>query len=492
MRRLIPPIVLIAVLVAASVLAVRTNDTADPGHAIASTPVPSNDTPLLSVRRTPEWLRRPTADTLLGRAIQTVLSASSMPSSRCISVHRDGIEVAKNNIGTVFVPGPLQRLITAAAVAEALPADSVFRTAAVVQSDTVVNEEGVFEGDIWLIGGADPLLGTSDYMDRFDDNRPFTDLEALADDAAALLIADGVVQIAGGVQGDESKYAPAERDYVDEETPLGLVWTAEDNADNRVGPLSALMVNEGFSAWPETNEPAENTRSSNPALDAADLFAQLLTDRGIAIGSSSGNEIAPQGADRVTLGEIESAPFSVILSRALAPDGGTTAEMLLKEIGVRSGVTAVRANAILFGETILLDRAGLPVSGTAIADGSGVSALNQTTCELFVSLLEGADVGSPLLEAVPVLADSSLSKCVSAIDGQMRLLAAAETNTTGVVGRYVANNGDLVAFAMLANGPEIGATLGPCNILQRSMVNAVSGHPYGPALDELAPLPASG
>ncbi len=492
MRRLIPPIVLIAVLVASSVLAVRANDAADPGHAVSSASPPSNDTPLLSVRRTPEWLRRPTADTLLGRAIQTVLSSSSIPSARCISVHRDGVEVAKNNIGSMFIPGPLQRLITAAAVAEALPADSVFRTAVAVHSDAVISEEGVLEGDIWLIGGGDPLLGTSDYMDRFDDDRPYTDLETLADDVAARLSADGVVEVSGGIQGDESKYTPAERDYVGEETPLGPVWTAEDNADNRVGPLSALMVNEGYSAWPETDEPSENTRSSKPALDAADLFAQLLADRGIIISSRSGDEVPPQGADRATLGEIESPPVSVILARALAPDGATTAEMLLKEIGVRSGVTAVRVSAILSGETGLLRRAELPVDGTSIADGSGLSALNQTSCEMFVSLLEATEIGSPLLNAVPDSADGPLGRCLSSLDGEMRLLATSEADTTGIVGQYIATNGDLVTFAMLANEPEIGATLGQCNILQRSMVNAVSGHPYGPALDELAPLPASG
>jgi len=478
-------------LVAASVATARTNDASDPRQAAPSeSPSLAVTTPLLSVRRIPEWLRRPKADTMLGRAVQTVLARPAMPVTRCVSVRRDGVEAARNVVGSLFNPGPLQRLITAAAATEAVPADTVFRTEAVMQTDAEVSDVGELAGNIWLVGGGDPILGTADYVAALESPRPFTDLSALADIVAAQLIDDGILSISGGVMGDESKYAPAERDYVGEETPAGVVWTAEDNADNRVGPLSALLVNEGFTSWPDTPDPAQKVRSSDPAADAAALFAQLLIDRGVEIAGPAGNTVAPQGAERQTLGGIESLPFVDILGLAMAPDGATTAEMILKEIGVRSGVTAIRVNAILFGEAILLDRAGLPVAGTAIADGSGLSSLNQTSCDLLVSVLESHSEASPLLDAIPDVSEGPLADCISSTDGDLRLLATSEADTTGVTGRYIAGNGDQVSFAMIINEPEIGATLGQCNSLQLAMVDAVTGHPYGPELDDLGPLPA--
>lgn len=491
MRRYFAPFVVLIMLIAASVATARTNDASDPVQAVASiSPALAVTTPLLSVRRIPQWLRRPKADTMLGRAIQTVLARPAMPATRCVSVRRDGIEVARNDVGSLFTPGPLQRLITAAAATEAVPADSVYRTEAVVQTDAEVSDTGELNGDIWLVGGGDPILGTAEYVDTLSSPRPFTDLSVLADDVAAQLIDNGITSISGGVMGDESKYAPAERDYVGEETPVGIVWTELDNADNRVGPLSALMVNEGFSSWPDAPDPSQNVRSADPATDAAALFAQLLIERGVGIVGPAGNSVAPQGAERQTLGGIESLPFTNILGLAMAPNGATTAEMILKEIGVRSGVTAIRVNAILFGEAILLDRAGLPVSGTAIADGSGLSALNQTSCDLLVSVLESHSEASPLLDAIPDVSDGPLANCVNSTSGDLRLLATSEADTTGVTGRYIAANGDQVSFAMIANDPDLGATLGQCNELQLAMVDAAIGHPYGPKLDDLGPLPA--
>lgn len=491
MRRFILPLILLAGVIASFTLTSRADSASDPGHAVESASVSNSaGTPLLSVRRTPGWLRRPTADTMLGRSIQSVLANPAMPVSRCVSVHRDGVDVAKNQVGDLFTSGPLQRLITAASATETLSADTVFRTEAAIQKNVEVSDTGVLDGDIWLVGGGDPLLATADYAHRLDRSRAFTDLEDLADQVAGKLASDGVVGITGAVFGDESKYAPPERDYIDEETPVGPVWTQKDNADNRIGPLSALQVNEGFTAWPEPGDPSQNVRSKDPATDAANIFAQLLTDRGIDIAGASGNSVAPQGAERRVLGDVESIPFADILGLAIAPEGATISEMLLKEIGVRSGVTALRFNAILFGEAALLDKAGIPSAGTVIADGSGLSTLNQTSCDFLISILDNSADLSPLLEAIPDVEDGPLAGCTEPLGGQLRVLATAEADTSGTVGSYIAANGDRVTFAMIVNGPELGAQLGPCNDLQTAMVTAITGHPYGPTLEELSPLSA--
>ena len=39
---------------------------------------------------------------------------------------------------------------------------------------------GVVDGDVWLVGGAHPLLLTADYADRYEEPRAYPDLDHLA------------------------------------------------------------------------------------------------------------------------------------------------------------------------------------------------------------------------------------------------------------------------------------------------------------------------
>ena len=65
MRRLLLPILLLAIAIAATVQMNRANEHADPGRATGVSTEPDLATPLLSARRAPEWLRSPESDALL-------------------------------------------------------------------------------------------------------------------------------------------------------------------------------------------------------------------------------------------------------------------------------------------------------------------------------------------------------------------------------------------------------------------------------------------
>ena len=64
-------------------------------------------------------------------------------------------------------------------------------------------------------------------------------------------------------------------------------------------------------------------------------------------------------------------------------------------------------------------------------------------------------------------------------------------DVTALAGVTVADNGDVVTFAMIANGEDVGTALGTCNVLQTTLIAAVVGHPYGPALEDLSPQEAT-
>lgn len=86
----------------------------------------------------------------------------------------------------------------------------------------------------------------------------------------------------------------------------------------------------------------------------------------------------------------------------------------------------------------------------------------------------------------------------------MYVMATVSDTATGLTGWYDAPNGERLTFTMLAEDPTRLETppddpaaepAGPfpyCNALQAAMLEAIAGHPYGPDLNELAPLDPAG
>ena len=518
MRRLLLPIVLLAVAIGAIIQMNRANEDADPGRAVEVSSDPDLSTPIFSARRAPDWLRAPKSDALLSDAINGVLRTDVTPASSCVLVERDGEELAASNIAAAIRTDELHRLITATVI-DAAGSGGGFRTEIAISVDAEINvideETGASElvGDIWLIGSGDPGLATQAYAGRFDNGRVFTDFDQLAADAIAELQARDIVAIRGRIIGDETKYSPVERDYFGVATDFtdaegnrvtASVWE-RGFTDNDIGPLSALLLNDGFESWPEEQDEfdqSQNDRASNPAVAAAATFDDLLEAAGMSVQNSAQSGEAPSTAERETLAVIDSPPLADIVASSLID--ATTAEMLLKEYGVRSGADSERFSAVLalvFGG---FNDAALPYDtsgGTQYFDGSGRSSLNRTNCEMIHATIADPDgIGA---NVIPAIEDTSLAACATA-PGEMHVMATASATATGLTGWYIAPNGERLTFAMLAEDPgrlsppeddpdaEPAGPFTPCNTLQAAMIDAIAGHPYGPDLTELVPLDPAG
>ena len=117
-------------------------------------------------------------------------------------------------------------------------------------------------GDLYLVGGGDPLL-TSDAYPVENDLNPVTNptsLDALAD----AVVAAGVQRVEGAVVGDATRY--------DDEWYVPS-WSA-DIRGIEAGPYDALLVNDAR----VTGDPQ---RADDPAEAAAREFTQLLDERGV-------------------------------------------------------------------------------------------------------------------------------------------------------------------------------------------------------------------
>lgn len=479
MRRLFLALLIVAVISTASVLAVRANRSADAVAQGTTEVTDSLSTPILNVRRIPEWLRRPTSDQEFAEALAGVLNQPAIPEARCLQVHRNGIEIAVEQPDAGLVPAELQRLVTVAAV-ESFPKESVFVTKVVINEASGLND-GVLDGNIFLVGGGDPVLSTNDYLKRFDDDRAATNFDELAAELAAGLRLRGISAISGGVVGDEFRFSPSETDYV------GTVWTETDNADNVVGPLSGLLVNDGF-YWDRQTRTV--SRSQDPALLAAEILTDELTRRGIAIAAEPTTGEQPASAEQILLASTESPSIAEIAQRALID--GTTAEMLFKEVGRVNGLSPA-SNDATFGMLVTLLEQGLPVEGSRPLDGSGLSTRNRVTCDLLMAIIEGRSVGGIVDLSLTDIAAGSLAACAPTGVVNMQIISADRADVSALVGEMLADNGAIITFAFVVNADletNVVVPLGKCNRLQTSLLEAVAGYPdrYGPTLDSLSPV----
>jgi D-alanyl-D-alanine carboxypeptidase/D-alanyl-D-alanine-endopeptidase (penicillin-binding protein 4) len=452
--------------------AVRTDAALAEETPAATTTPAGSATPLISVRRTPEYLRGPTVAENLRTDLLDL--AADFPTQSCLVVSQGGEEVFAEQPTLPLVPASAQKLVTAFAVYRLLEADRIYSTRLVTDADVV---DGVVGGDVWLVGGGDPLLATTDYVDRYEEPQIYTDLERLAD----AVVAAGITEISGAVVGDETRYDDVR--YLGEE-----VWPPRFIEQNQTGPLSALTVNDGFVGFDSEN-PASSlaTPAGDPARFAAAFFDDLLEARDIVIRRSARVEAAPEGA-RDLVPPLASAPLQDITNQMTSISDNMAAELLLKEIGLAvdgSGSTAAGIRAV---RAALAD-AGLPITDVGVADGSGLSTSNRVTCRMLVELLESA-VDTPLYEGMAVAGESgTMRERLVGTPAEGRVAAkTGRLNTVGALaGVATANDGTEFTFAWIGNTTDFYPLEDMVDVQDRLALELVE-YPEGPSVDVLAPI----
>lgn len=339
--------------------------------AQASTaPVKAPSTKVLSVRRAPDTL---STVTRLGIARRALTSASKqIPADSCLTVEWLGTTLTSVRADDAFIPASTQKIVTAAVALETLGADYRFTTSVLATNFA----SGVAE-NLYFVGGGDPVLVRKEYVatEKYPTFNE-TSLETLADS----LKNAGLTGVTGSIVGVDSRYDQIR--FLD-------AWPTAFNAVE-VGPLGALMANDGVVI-------GEPMKPDNPAVAAATELRSLLGARGVYVAGDSRYEtVVPNNATQIAT--IQSAPLTSIINEMLVNSDNNTAELLVKEIGYvkkKSGSTA--AGLAVIQEQ--LAKWKLPTAPT-IADGSGLSSNNRTTCANFMVLLSRFEKTMPGLLAV--------------------------------------------------------------------------------------------
>lgn len=432
---------------------------------LADEPAPRLTTSFFDYRRAPDAVSSVASAARLESAIDPVLGFIG-PTS-CAAVAIDGVTVSEANADVPTIPASNQKLFVAIAALEILGPDFRFTTSVAVPPAN----DGVVDGDIYLIGGGDPLLTSDDYPIG-DDGQPVLDptsFDALADG----LVAAGVTRIRGTVIGDGTRY---DDEWVIDE------WAA-DVAFVEAGPYDALLVN-------DARVLGRFGREEDPNVAAAQEFVRLLNDRGISVDNGWGSGVASTLVP--VIASVDSVPLSAVIAEMLITSDNNTAEMLLKEIGFATSGEGTRA-AGLAAMTATIGAVGVDMENVTFRDGSGLSNQNRVTC---AALLDAVQVGrsTELGAGLPVAARTgTLTEEFVGTDMSGRLRAKTGTLTdvkalSGVVDPRTDDAGSVgtIEFAIVLNtaGAD-GADL--YRALWSAMGDRFATYPAGPSSESLGP-----
>lgn len=350
--------------------------------------------PLFSARRLPEALRAGVARQRLGAAIDTTLTDPSLTNAlnaSCVVIEIAGGIVAARTPQRQVLPASTMKALTAAAVLARIDPAEQFVTEVRVKAAPA---NGVVSGDVWLVGGGDPLLETIEYTNsQQHDPASATSFDKLVAD----IVAAGVTQVTGGVIGDARRY---------DEERVRPTWKKNYVTDGEVGPIGGLMVDDNFSV---INARKTRVAASNAPADAAQLLRTKLEAAGVtfvnpSLGADSTMPKAVNAAPLV-LASISSIPVSEVVREMLSWSDNTTAEMFIKELGFRStgnpGSWADGLNAVQSS----LRAQGVTLEGLTMIDGSGLDRANRVTCEVLLSTVRSQRVDGPFFNGLAVMGE---------------------------------------------------------------------------------------
>jgi D-alanyl-D-alanine carboxypeptidase/D-alanyl-D-alanine-endopeptidase (penicillin-binding protein 4) len=427
-----------------------TTTTLAPGPPVVQLP-----TPVLSYRRHPTPLaERAAAEQAAATERDDAAHLLELvgPGS-CTRVVDGEAVVAEAGGSTQVIPASNQKLFVAAVALGVLGADHRYRTE--LQGASPLG--GVIAGDVYLIGGGDPVLRTAAVPDplRFPAFNT-TSLDALADQLVAL----GVTTIDGDVVGDGSRY--------DDEFRAPSWGDAITSVD--AGPYDALLVNDGLVTADEYG--------LEPNRAAARVFLELLVQRGIAVTGGAQNFTRPADATVTTLAVVDSHPLVDVLVEMLHTSDNNTAEMVLKEIGyVATGQGTRQAGLDTIRAT--LEGWAVPTAGLELYDGSGLSRDDRTTCTTLTSLLSVSPVAATLRGLLPVAGrDGTLKEQLigTAAEGAMQAKTGTLTGVKALSGVMPGADRAPVEFTVVLNaeGVELPETYLP---VWNALVDVIARHP---------------
>lgn len=468
-RRWLPAAISLAVLVTASVVTLELGDTPTAAPTVDG---PVSATPVLSVRRNLEPLRDAAADNTLRTGLDAFVAGQ--PADTCLQV-QIGDLTYEHRVQDPQSPASVQKLLTAVAALSELGPQETYATDVLASTPPA---GGVVDGDLWLRGGGDPILSTGAYAARFR-NQPqtFSDIARLAD----AVVAAGVTSVTGAVVGDESRY---------DTVRYNPAWPPRFITQDQIGPLSALSVNDGFEDFPASGR-ASLDPAQDPAAQAATVFADLLRERGVTIGAPARSGVTPPEATPVATHR--SPPLTEIVAEMLGESDNNTAELLLKELGLRrAGEGSFPAGQAAV--TAILGELGLVDEVVRVVDGSGLATEDVVTCRIVSALLDHDPTEDTVVSALAVAGRSGTLAgrwLDTDLVGRVRAKTGTLNQVTALAGVAETTGAGTARFALVVNVAEPDRIQIQTIADQQRLAELLVAYPDRPDVERFVPEPPS-
>ena len=393
-------------------------------------------------------------------------------------------------------PASTMKLFTTVLAYETLGPTHQFRTDVVRAGP--LSPDGTLYGDLVLRGGGDPSLSG-----RYIGGGP----GAPADLLAAHVAAAGIKTIRGNLVADESafdaqriplgwpsrylgaSYAPRVSALsMNENAALVYVTPSGSGATLALEPPSTTMrlVNQVRSVAGRTSRimvmtPDDSTiilkgtigRSGgpkawtvmlmNPALFVAGAFRAALAERGIRVEGDV--KLGATPSEYTIVASVASQPLGRLATIMNGESINHFAELLFRSAARLRNVngSALAAGQLL--DSLLTFRAGATPGAVVATDGSGLSTLNRVTARSLVQLLAYADRAPwswDFHSSLPIAGETDLLRRrmrLTPAQGNLHAKTGTLNRVTSLSGYVRSQNGEMIAFAFLYNGPQHGAAV---------------------------------
>ncbi len=397
-----------------------------------------------------------------------------------------------------LIPASMSKIFTTAIASDYLGNNFRFKTTLSYSGN--IADDGTLNGNIYIIGGGDPLLGSYRYRQTTPDSVFSTWYQAIKD--------NGIRRITGRICFNQSIF---------DNQPIHDSWQWGDIGNYYASGISGLNFHEnmyfayfnsgkklGYPALldhteprmmnirninevatgPENSgdkvviygDPSNNQRLyrgtvplgkvnfavrgalANPAATCAELFASYLRQRGISV-TSNVNEVTTVRDTNYSLIDYYSNTYYVIAQYINRTSNNMYAECVFKYMGYKRYGKGSFSN----GSKVLFDffkAHGLDVSGIRIVDGSGLSRMNKVTSEFtckFLGEVSEMIIFEDFLKTMAVAGRSGTARNILTNLPQgvrMYVKSGTMTRIKGYSGYMYNAKGELFSFCVMSNEHE--------------------------------------
>lgn len=354
-----------------------------------------------------------------------------------------GNVVAEHALDKSYTPASTMKTLTAYAVATTLDMGETLDTQTYLEQ----REDGTSR--LVLKGNGDMLLGAGASDSSHINGR--AGLGTLAANTAQALRQRGITSVT--LVYDDSLFG-------NDRWPSGI---AELDSNHVYYAPTASMAVDGGRNWNGANPTDPDTfstypvLSTQPAREAAQVFAQRLAEHGIAVNSSVEQGTVPEGTSPIAA--VRSASLNEIMAFMLRHSDNSLAEEFGRLLALHLGADNSPTGAVRSVEQVLVQQ-GISTEGLIMLNCSGLSEESKLTARTLLDVQQRnltSGVGAAAAEGLSVVgfvgtAANRLNDDNEA--GLIRVKTGSLGDVTSMTGNVSRHNGGALSFAVIVNNPD--------------------------------------